>query len=131
MPTSEERKFLVDILIPEDPDETLRTTSTGDLRTITGMPNLVGAIRRRGISNPGDMLHRPDYGFGLTDAVERLMTPAQISAVQNAGRRNVLRDPRVETSKVTAKAVGTTLEVRVDITAKNSDEQTSTTITVE
>ena len=131
MPTSEERQFLVDLLIPEDSGQTLRTTSTGDLRLVTGMPNLVGAIRRRGIANPGDMLHRPDYGFGLIGSLERLMTPAQVSAVQNAGRRNVLRDPRVETSKVTAKAVGTTLEVRVDITAKNSDEQTSTTITVE
>lgn len=135
MATSEERRFLVDILLPidsEDPEQAVQITSTGDLRNVTGIPNLVDAIRRRGLASPGEMVHRPDYGFGLVTQLERLMTPAQGSAIQNAGRRNLLRDPRIESAAVAVSSPDdSSLTCRIDVRPLNDDERVATTITVE
>lgn len=40
-------------------------SATGDLETISGLNNVKEALFRRLVTQPGSLLHRPNYGVGL------------------------------------------------------------------
>lgn len=42
-------------------------SATGDLDTISGLENVKNALFHRLITSPGSLIHRPDYGVGISD----------------------------------------------------------------
>ncbi len=84
-----------DVALPEDPEDPLRITATGDLAVVSGRENVRAALRRRVVVAAGELLHRPEYGAGVPLYVERSSAPVWRSRLANAVRRNLLRDPRV------------------------------------
>jgi hypothetical protein len=71
-------------------------TPGGDLQTISGMQNVRDALFARLMTEPGSLIHRPDYGVGIKrfqNALNRLGKQREL-----AGRisENFARDPRVE-----------------------------------
>lgn len=89
----EERLLGRDGVLPTDRD-TFQATSTGDWPSIAGSPNFREAHKRRAVTNPGELIHRPDYGGGLTLNVSALDTDTQRALIRNSIRNNALRDPR-------------------------------------
>lgn len=89
----EERLLLRDGVLPRD-RTTFTATSTGDWPTIAGRDNFAEAHRRRAVTIPGDLVHRPLYGGGLVLAIGKLDTPTQQALIRNSIRTNALRDPR-------------------------------------
>lgn len=102
MPTDldEVRRFGRDLRLPDAADEPIRTTGTGDLRTIAGRANLHRAQLNRALSAPGSLIHRPLYGGGLTLLVEELADPVVLSGAADRLRRSALSDPRLEDAEV-------------------------------
>lgn len=90
----------MDIDLPDDPDAEIVPSPTGDLPTISGRDAVLAALRRRLLTAPGTMTHRPEYGAGLVNQVERLASPGWRSSMANAARRNILRDRRVADARV-------------------------------
>lgn len=71
-------------------------TSSGDRMTISGLDNLKEALFRRLITEPGSLVHRPQYGVGIKSYIG---APATLSNQRKlAGRieEQFLRDPRVK-----------------------------------
>lgn len=89
----EERLLLRDGVLPAN-RATFLATSTGDWPSIAGRDNFVEAHKRRAVTTPGDLVHRPLYGGGLVLAIGRLDTDTQRALVRNSIRTNALRDPR-------------------------------------
>lgn len=124
-----------DLWLPETVDDVLRITPTGDIASLESHANLQSALRRRLGTSPGDLLHRPEYGAGVIDELERANTPARRAQLANAVRRNVLRDPRVRecTASVAAGRPGDatresalTVDLAVTVTHTSEREQLST-----
>jgi len=88
-----------DVELPEDPEGTLPKTPSGDLRLISGRPNLQGALRRRAVTNPGALVFRPDFGAGLALALEEPATPTTRSLIASRVRRQLLQDGRVREAR--------------------------------
>ena len=138
MATADERRFLRDIDLPQTAGEAYQTTTTGDLRDVTGFDNLAKAQRRRAITTQGAMAHRPLYGGSLGDEVEEAGTPAGRAEAANRIRRNGLRDPRVEDVLVRV-TVGTpadpldgsALTVQLSVKARGADEADAGTFEIE
>lgn len=95
-----EDRFFVDLELPVDEGEDFATTTSGDLAVVAGRPNLDEAVRRRAVTAPGTMTHRPAYGGGLPLFVERLDSSAARSELATQLRRSVLQDPRVADASV-------------------------------
>lgn len=100
MPSDDERRFGRDLDLPDDPDAPAPLTPTGDLATIAGRPAVHKNALRRLTSSPASMLHRPGFGAGLVDQIERMVSPTRRSATQNDARRNLLTDPRIADARV-------------------------------
>jgi len=84
--------FLLDLVH----DEKLKEAANGDLDSITGIKNLHQALLHRLITQPGSLIHRPDYGVGIKDyqnAVGSLATFRKLASVIDEQFR---RDFRVE-----------------------------------
>lgn len=96
--------LFTDLEIPVDPDASLPITPSGDVRLVSGRPNLRGALRRRLASSPGELTHRPDYGCGVVAHVEEVSTPAARALLANDARRNLLRDPRLADARIAVRA---------------------------
>lgn len=94
MPTDAER-FGRDIALPDDPEDELQVTASGDLLLREGRPNARAALRRRLICSPGALIHRPDYGAGVLDYLELPNSLSTRTQLGNAVRRNLLADDRV------------------------------------
>ena len=62
MATVDER-YLTDLVHDKD----LLVASDGDLQIITGVENAKMALIHRLITQPGSLVHRPEYGVGLKD----------------------------------------------------------------
>lgn len=91
MATAEEI-YLTDILHRKD---FVRTTS-GDLETVTGRANLKQAIFRRIMTTKGTIVHRPNYGVGLKQYQNELMTLDQQRALSARIDDQLPQDDRVE-----------------------------------
>jgi len=131
-----DERFGRDVLLPDDPDEDMRVTPTGDLPTVAGVANVRGALRRRCLTSPGDMVHRPAYGGGVELELSRLGSPARRASLANQLRRNLFGDDRVREVRVSVSAgspSGTrtnaiTIEIGATLADNTQDAQTLTLV---
>lgn len=73
-----------------------RRDGTGDLATIAGLANLKNALLRRLVTEPGSLVHRPEYGVGIKRYQN---APATLSNKRELALRisdQFRRDSRVE-----------------------------------
>jgi phage baseplate assembly protein W len=75
-------------------DGDYRVTPHGDYLTIEQEEALKQDVYHRLITNPGEYKFRPDYGCGVRAAVNGRMGQAEIDALTNRIRENLLQDPR-------------------------------------
>lgn len=136
MPTDAQR-FGRDIYLPDAPGDTLGVTATGDLLLVDGRANARAALRRRLVVSPGTLIHQPDYGVGLLDALELPNTSALRTQLSTGARRNLLADDRVAEATVgvslgapdgTQSASAMTVQLRVTWKA---DQRQAETLTLE
>ena len=90
--------------LDQRPFSDLRTTATGDARTVTGRERLEQAIRRRLVTGRGELLHRPGYGCGIMQQLERLNTPDARALLAVQVRAQILQDPDVKAAVVLVRA---------------------------
>jgi hypothetical protein len=102
--STEARRLGTDLDLPLDSDEDVRPTPTGDLPVISGRTNVRMALIRRALVAPGELLHRPEYGGGLVLEVGQPSTLSRRLLLANQIRRDQLRDPRIEDSRVAVSA---------------------------
>lgn len=115
---------LIDCEVGEVP-----ATSTGDWPTIAGRANLHEAHRRRAVTAPGELLHRPEYGAGLVLAVGTVARTHHLIQAANALRTNAARDPRVGDVKATVALDGSD-RVIADLAIQPRGEPDAETVTV-
>ena len=72
------------------------TTSTGDLATVTGLSNLQEALLRRLVTQPGSLIHRPEYGVGVKDFQNSVKSIANQQKLALIIKEQFELDPRVE-----------------------------------
>lgn len=101
-----------DIRLPEDPDAPIRATPTGDVQLVADLEALRLGLRRRVVSCPGELTHRPAFGAGLPLFTERAATLGAQARLASVVRESVLLDPRVESATV---AVGVDADGRVEV----------------
>lgn len=89
-----EARWFRDVVLPAE-GETVQVTPSGDWPTVAGRANLHDAHRRRAVTTPGEMVHRPQYGGGLVLGLERPNTEAMHAQLAASLRSNALRDPRL------------------------------------
>jgi phage baseplate assembly protein W len=125
-------RYGTDLYVPDDPDEDVVATPTGDLRTITGRDNLLAAQSRRARVTPGRLVHRPEYGGGVTAAVDGPGDLASRARLQAQVRRNALRDDRVADVGVTVaqKQEGVQRFFEVALTITEPGEETGSVVIV-
>lgn len=82
------------------PDEEVTPTLTGDWPVVTGRDNLHAAHRRRAVTTPGELIHRPLYGGGMSLELEVMNSPANMSRLGARVKANALRDSRIEEAVV-------------------------------
>mgnify|MGYP006921292518 CR=1 FL=1 len=68
----------------------------GDIDTIEGLENMKAALFRRLVTQPGAILHRPDYGVGVKSWQNAIATISQQRALAVRIQEQFLRDSRVE-----------------------------------
>jgi phage baseplate assembly protein W len=122
-----ERRFGRDLVLP-GPGQTVQPTPTGDWPSVGGRENLHAAVRRRMLTTPGQLVHRPEYGAGLETYVGRRTTSAELARLAAQGRQNLLRDPRIEESRVGVQADGS--RVQVEVAIKPTGEGETDTVTI-
>ena len=132
----EAKNYGRDLWLPDDTDGALRVTVTGDIATVEGLENAERAIRRCVLVEPGAVLHRPNYGAGLTSFVSLPNSPNTRARAANAIRRAVLQDDRVQEASVSVSAANravtsaTPEDVMVVSLAVTWAQDESTSITV-
>jgi len=134
-PSIEERRLGRDVVLPQVDGELL-VTASGDLQTVAGRPNLRAAIRRRVITQPGELLHRPTYGAGLPGYVERPSTASTRARLATDIRRQCLADPRVSECRASS-SIGTpgdseateAITVDLSVTVRGDDAADQMTLT--
>jgi phage baseplate assembly protein W len=87
-----EERLLRDLAHKKD----LVRTAAGDLDTIAGLRNLKEAMLRRLVTQPGSLVHRPDYGVGLKDYVNSVNTLAGQESLALRIKEQFERDDRIE-----------------------------------
>lgn len=123
---AETRRLGSDLDLPLDTDAPLPMTVSGDLRLISGRANTHRALLRRVLVAPGALLHRPDYGGGLSISVSLPDSTTTRSRLANDGRRNVLADPRVADARVAVGGSSTTpgrLTVGLSVKLRGDDTE--------
>lgn len=117
-----------DLVLPPCDSEP-QVTASGDWPTVGGRPNLHQAHRRRAVTAPGELLHRPLYGGGMMLWLERGNTPGERAALGASVRRNALRDRRLEDA-VVAVTAPTDDQVLVELTLRPRGEVETDTVTI-
>lgn len=106
-------------------------TLTGDWPSIYGRDNLNAAVRRRLVTTPGQVVHRPEYGGGLPLFVGRLATPGERARLAAGARQNLLRDTRIGQASVNAgEAPGMPSAVLVEATVTPAGETEGESVSV-
>lgn len=105
-------------------------TPTGDWPILSGPDNLREAQERRAVSNPGALLHRPQYGGGLEVAVGTPFRPDRAATTAQRIRSAALRDPRVSDVRVEVSELGAGM-VQVALTVHPIDQSAPQQITIE
>lgn len=135
MSTIDTDRFGTDLYLDLDPEAPIRVTPTGDLPTVTGYACLRQDVAANAITTPGSMVHRPDYGGGLLDAVETPGTPGELARAGNRIRRSLRRDARIVDAKPTV-TPGTPSDpgrlgtVTVDLVVQPIGDPRTVTVTV-
>jgi phage baseplate assembly protein W len=132
------QRWGADIDLPLDPDARLPKTATGDLRLISGYELLRRWLQRMALAMPGELIHRPEFGGGITGAIERASTPGRRAQLQNQIRRAVLRDGRFADARVVVSEgvaeAGTTnkrgITVRIEARVQGDDDWISVSASV-
>lgn len=103
-------------------------TAGGDLSTVSGVPNLVQALRNRISTETGELIYHPDYGTKIRRVMGVVNGPTAALLAAQYGREGVLGDPRIQKinkadAEVSADVVRVTIEAetisgrRVEVTA--------------
>jgi len=71
-------------------------SASGDLRLVSGMDNLVSALRRRLLSLSGELAYHPEYGTHLYQQLGRPADAVVERLVEMEVRQAILSDPRIE-----------------------------------
>ncbi len=71
-------------------------TAGGDFATISGMANLRDALFARLVTEPGSLVHRPEYGVGIKQYQNTLNKLSTQRKLAERIESNFSRDPRVE-----------------------------------
>lgn len=117
-----------DLVLPDIGAE-VQVTPSGDWPTIAGRPNLHAAHRRRAVTAPGELVHRPDYGGGLPLFIEVENTDARRAQMAAVVRANALRDVRLEDAR--ADVTSTTPEqVLLELALRPRGEPDTDVVTV-
>lgn len=74
----------------------LKAASDGDLQTVRGIENVKMALFHRLVTSPGSLVHRPDYGVGIKDFQNAVMSIDNQKAIAKRINEQFLRDFRVE-----------------------------------
>ncbi len=114
----------LDLSLPVAPGEGLEVTPTGDLRTVSGRENLVQALRNRALAVPGHLVHRPEYGGGLSTWVEELDEPTGRARRAASLRRQLLRDSRLVNAgvRIAPASTGQPLTVALDAEIRDAED---------
>lgn len=106
-------------------------TLTGDWPSIAGRANLHAAVRRRLVTAPGQLVHRPEYGGGLPLFVGTLASPSERARLAAGARGNLLRDPRIGAVQVgVGEPPGMPSAVLVEVAVQPVGETSSETVSV-
>lgn len=111
------------------PDGEVSPTATGDWPTVAGRPNLHAAQRRRIVTTPGQLVHRPAYGGALETFVGALNSASERARLAAGARANALRDPRIEEAVVSVAELGPD-QVLVKLTIKPDGEVDTETVSI-
>lgn len=84
--------YLVDLAFQSD----FVITPAGDLETITGLDNLKQALFHRLITQPGTLIHRPNYGVGIKSFQNSVNSAANQAEIFSRVREQFSKDTRVE-----------------------------------
>jgi phage baseplate assembly protein W len=118
-----------DIVLP-DCEAGVTPTATGDWPTVAGRANLHGAHRRRAVTTPGELLHRPEYGGGMMLWLEAPNSAGEQARLAASVRGNAFRDPRVEEVRVAVSTPeGRENQSLIELTIRPRGEIESETVT--
>lgn len=92
---------LYDLRLPAPFDTEQEVASPGDIPTVRGEESLRRWVLRCLTTLTGDLLHRPDFGVGAQDEVDRPFIQAA-TVIANKARRQIRGDRRVRDVRVTA-----------------------------
>lgn len=87
-----------DVLLGTDIDLAfgeLAPSSVGDVRTVAGLQNLVGALERRLGTRKGELPYHPTYGSHLEQHIGRPHDAARQILIKNEVVQTCLADPRI------------------------------------
>lgn len=74
----------------------LVVTPAGDLETSEGLENLRQALFHRLVTQPGTLLHRPNFGVGIKSFQNAISSLANQSEIFSRIQEQYAQDPRVE-----------------------------------
>ena len=109
-----------------DPDEVFGTdisltnglisgTSSGDVATVSGRPNLRQALKNRVETPQGSLVFHPTYGSLLKVLIGRVSVPAQQVLAASTAKGAILADPRVASvDQATATTSGDVVSVSIE-----------------
>lgn len=86
-----EETFLTDIAFGSD----MSPAANGDLQKISGIANIKQQLLHRLITQPGTLIHRPDYGVGIKDFQNSLNSISNQHALALRIEEQFRRDIRV------------------------------------
>ncbi len=72
-----------------------QVSASGDMQTISGQNNIREALIRRTVTQPGSLIHRPDYGVGIKDFLNALNSLDNQRELANRIKVQWEQDPRV------------------------------------
>lgn len=129
-------RFGMDLRLPDSEDTAILETAAGDVPHVSGRACLRQALRMRIFGNPGELLHRPDYGCGLVRFVEQPMTPSMRARLASTIRSGLLGDPRIADCSVTVSTgapgqASRSGALTIEITYRPADDSEVDAFTVE
>ncbi len=77
----------------------MAATQSGDLATVSGLPNLLSALFHRLVTIPGSLAHRPAYGVGVGRFQNGLSSFVKQQKLASIIIEQFKLDPRVQTVK--------------------------------
>lgn len=73
----------------------IEITATGDIDKIDGLENIKTAIFHRLVTQPGALIHRPDYGVGIRSFQNSLSSLGKQRELAIKIAEQLVKDPRI------------------------------------